>query len=318
MKKLSIVLSAVLLAVLSSPLWISDALTVAQAQTAWNPGKNVVKAIIPFAPGGGTDQAFRHFQKYAETKGVNLVPVYKAGAEGLVGQEEGAKSPADGLHIMFGTIATMATHRVNYPEYRFQMISLLRGSVMTLITHPNSGINSIEDLERELRKDTKTTKVFAFGAPGQKMALEQLFKHSQTRVPPTMIAYKGGAPVVQDILGAHIDIAMVPMAIIDTHVKAGKIRVLGITSDAIWPAIAQFTDLKKRYPAWENDDGFLVSLPQGSPPETNKFWSDFIQAYLKDPQVIAEFQKEFTTPDRFGVKPAEEQLAAALKKAVKK
>lgn len=285
------------------------------AQAQWAPSKGEpVRAVIPFAPGGGTDGAFRHFQKYLEGRGINIVPVYKPGAEGVVGHEEAAKAATDGQTIMFGTIATMAQHRVSNPNYRFQVISNLRSSVMTLVTHPGSGINSIEDLEKELRKD-KTTKTFGAGAPGQKLALEQLFLHSRAVAKPNIAGYKGGGPVVQDLLGGHVDIAMLPMSILDQHIKAGKLRVLGITADYFWKEIEVFPNLYKRYPNWTADDGFVISLPAGVKPEVFAFWNDVVKAYLADPKTRDDFHKEFTTVDPFGPKFSSDMLERAFKKA---
>lgn len=81
------------------------------AHAQWNPGKEVVKAVIPFSPGGGVDQAFRHFQKYADARGINFVAIYKAGADGLIGSTEVAEAKPDGLTLGFGTVATVAVHK---------------------------------------------------------------------------------------------------------------------------------------------------------------------------------------------------------------
>lgn len=283
-----------------------------QASTnQWRPN-DAVKAVIPFAPGGGTDGAFRHFQKWAEDRGIKVVAVYKGGAEGLIGMDDVARGPADGLTISFGTVATAAVHRINHPTYNFNYVSVLRGSIMTFVTHPKSGIANLNDLEREVR-NPETRKTFAYGAPGQKLAMEQLFKHTGTKKEPTMIPYKGGGPVVQDLLGGHIDVGVIPMAVLKPHLDSGKLVPLGITVREPWTEVAGFANLNRKYPAWQNDDGFMISLPTGVRPEVLAFWTDFVRQYLADKVVIADFQREFTEISVFGSKVAQERVDSAVR-----
>lgn len=302
MKKIKAFLCSALLAI---------ALPAAQAQSTWRPNEPV-RAILPFAPGGGADAAMRHFQKWAEDRGVKILPVYKGGAEGLIGMEDVARGPADGLTISFGTAATAAVHKTHHPDYNFNYISAVRVSIMTFVTHPGSNINNLEDLEREIR-NPNTRKTFGVGAPGQKLTMEQLFKHTGTKKDPTLIGYKGGGPVLQDILGGHIDVAVLPMAILKPHIDAGKVRVLGITVREPWPEVAVYPIVNKKYPTWENNDGFLLSLPAGVKPEVLAFWTDFVRQYMSDKSVQADFRRELTEITTFGSKAATDYIASVIK-----
>ncbi len=272
----------------------------------WKPN-DTVRAIIPFSPGGGTDLAFKHFQKWAEDRNIKIFPVYKGGADGLIGMEEVAKSFNDGLTISFGTVGTAATHKNNFPNYSFNHISMIRGSVMTLVTHTKSEINNIEDLEKEIR-DKETIKNFAHGAPTQLLLLRQLFKHLNIKKEPTMVPYRGSGPLIQDLIGAHVDVAILPMSILKTHIESGKIRVLAISVREPWQELKMYVNLNNRYLNWKNFDGFLISLPNGVKPEVLHFWEKFIKDYISDEKVLMDFRNDFSEALIFGQKSAQEVI----------
>jgi len=272
----------------------------------WRPTETV-KAVIPFAPGGGADIAFKHFQKWAEERNVKIVPIYKGGAEGLIGMDYFAKSPPDGMTISFGTIATSAVYLKNNPNYNFNYVSMIRGSVMSVVTHQNSNINNINDLEKQLQNN-ESKKSFAYGSPAQKLLLEQIFKNNKLKSEPLMVAYKGAGPMVQDLIGGHVDVSIVPMSVVKPHIDSEKLKVIAISSRNPWSEINKYAVLNKRYSSWQNFDGFLVSLPASVNQDTLSFWINLIQSYLSDPNVTQDFQKEYTETLPFGPKSAHEAV----------
>lgn len=288
--------------------------TVAQAQ--WSPGKETVQAIIPFAPGGGTDAAFRHFQKYADQNGVTIAPVYKGGAEGVIGMTDVANGKTDGYTIGFGTQATAMAYRLKHPNSDFEYVSVLRGSIMTMATHPNNPINNLSDLERFVRNpDNKGS--FAYGSPSQKEIWEQYFEFAKAKHNPTLVPYKGGGPAVNDALGGHVDFIVVPLSIIKSHIDAGKLKLIAVSIRKPWKEVAGYENLNKKYPTWENNDGFLITLPAGVSKEVSDFWKKFVAKYLEDPQVLQDFYKEYTEPQPFGPEYARKGVDAAVQKQLK-
>lgn len=282
------------------------------AHAQWSPGKETVKAVIPFAPGGGVDLAFRHFQKYAEDRGVNIISVYKPGGEGIIGATEVAESKGDGLTIGFGTVATAAVHKIKHPDYNFDLVTVIRGSIMTMATHANSGVNNLEDLERLVR-DPNHKKTFGYGSPSQKAIWEQYFTLARASHTPTLVPYKGGAPAMQDAMGGHVDFVVVPYSIARTNIEAGKLKMLSVSIRHPWKEVSTWPNLNKKYPNWQNEDGFMVSLPQGTNPEAVKFWRDFLNKYMSDPQVRQDFIREFTEVEPFGPEYAQQRIALAVK-----
>lgn len=281
------------------------------AHAQWNPGKEVVKAVIPFPPGGGVDQAFRHFQKYADARGITFIPVFKPGADGLIGAGEVADARPDGLTLGFGTVATVAVHKIKNKDYNFELVSVVRDSIMTMATHPGSGVNSLDDLEKLVRNPNK--KSFGYGSPSQKAIWEQYFTLAKSSGEQNLVPYKGGGPAVQDALGGHVDFIVVPMSIVKSHLESGKLKMLSVSVRNPWREVASWPNINKKYPSWQNEDGFLIHLPQGTNPEAVKFWRNFVYTYMNDPQVKQDFINEYTEVEPFGPETAQKRIELAIK-----
>ena len=276
-----------------------------------------ITVVIPFGPGGGVDQTFRNLQKYAATKGIKLNPVYKPGAEGVIGTRELISMPEDGFYISVTTAGVIANYRITNPEIDVVPITAIRDSIMVFVTHPNSNINTFDELEKAVKDGKKIS--FGYGAPGQKMVLDQFFSFVKPTTDPLLVPYKGGAPVVADLTGGHVDVAAVPLSIVKSHIDAGKLKLLAIGAQSNVDGLPNATLIKSKYPKWEDPDAFAVVVEKGTDPAAIKFWSEFIKEYITDVSVKKEFIAEYTIPSEFGPKAIERMIEISIKniKAIK-
>jgi len=267
-----------------------------------------VKVVIPFPPGGGTDTAFKHYQKYVgEKHNITLVPVYKPGAESLIGLTELAESPGDGSVIGIATIAGLATHRLKNPDYQFDYISLLGKTTMAVVASTNSGLRTLTDLEKEI-KNNPTRKNYGYGAPAQKVALVQLFTSNNTTV-PTLVPYKGAAPLINDLLGGHIDVAIVPLSTVKSQIDSGKLTLIASTSKQYG------TYLKQRYTHWESHEGFVLTLPKNSDRIAVQRWVDITKGYLSDNDTEKYWADKFLEGSSFGANFVKADVDSAMKQS---
>ena len=276
-----------------------------------------VTVVIPFGPGGGVDQTFRNLQKYAATKGIKLNPVYKPGAEGVIGTRELISMPEDGFHLSVTTAGVIANYRITNPETDVVPITAIRDSIMVFVTHPNSNINTFDELEKYVKEGKKIS--FGYGAPGQKIVLDQFFNLAKSTTTPLLVPYKGGAPVVADLVGGHIDVAAVPLSIVKSHIDAGKLKLLAVGASNKVEGLPDTVLIKTKYPKWEDPDGFAVVVEKGTDPAAIKFWSDFMKNYMNDSNVRKEFTAEYTVPTEFGPTAIERMIELSIKniKAIK-
>jgi tripartite-type tricarboxylate transporter receptor subunit TctC len=270
-----------------------------------------ITVVIPFAPGGGVDQTFRNLQKYAATKGITLNPMYKPGAEGVIATRDLISMPEDGFHLSVTTAGVIANYRITNPETDVVPITAIRDSIMVFVTHPGSKIDSFDELEKSVKEGKKIS--FGYGAPGQKMVLDQFFSFSKPSSPPLMVPYKGGAPVVADLMGGHIDVAAVPLSIVKNHIDAGKLKLLAVGAKTKVDGLPDVTLVKSKYPKWEDPDAFAVVVEKGTDPNAIKFWSEFMKAYMNDTAVKKEFTAEYTVPTEFGSAAIEKMIELSIK-----
>jgi tripartite-type tricarboxylate transporter receptor subunit TctC len=270
-----------------------------------------VTVVIPFAPGGGVDQTFRNLQRYATSKGITLNPVYKPGAEGVIAKRELISMPEDGFHLSVTTAGVIANYRLTNPETDVVPITAIRDSIMVFVTHPNSNINTFDELEKSVKDGKKIS--FGFGAPGQRTVLEQFFSFAKPSTAPLLVPYKGGAPVVADLLGGHVDVAAVPLSIVKNHVDSGKLKLLAVGAKTKVEGLPDVTLIKSKYPKWEDPDAFAVVVEKGTNPAAVKFWSDFMKDYMNDAAVRKEFANEWTIPSEFGPNAIERMVELSIK-----
>ncbi|NBO28114.1 MAG: hypothetical protein EBV10_02575 [Synechococcaceae bacterium WB6_1A_059] len=273
---------------------------------AFSVGNKPVQVIIPFAPGGGVDQTFKHFQKYAESKGVVLVAVYKPGGDGVIGMAEIAQRPKDGLHISIGTAGTIAIQKIKNPNLDVDVVSSIRNSMMVFVSSEKSGINSLADLEKKLKANEKIS--LAFGAPGQKMLLDQLVENIDNKIVPTMVPYKGGGPVINDLRGNHIDVGVLPLSIVKQHIDSGHLKAIAISSKVKPTDLSKVISLPEKYTSWSNDDSFMFILPKNVSSDVYMFWENFLKEYMQDKNNIEAFTREFTELSVFGKQAAEKSV----------
>jgi tripartite-type tricarboxylate transporter receptor subunit TctC len=274
-------------------LSIIAGLLITTSVVAFQPTKPVT-VIIPFTPGGGADGTFKHLQKYANTKGINMVPLYKPGADGLVGMSELSLMQTDGHVISVATAGTIAVAKNNSASYELTKITQLRRSIFAFVSSKKSDIKTITELEKGLNGKLNA----GYGAPGQLTVLYQFFTLANT-VKPTIVPYKGASPVVNDLLGGHIDFAALPLQVVSSHVAAGKLNLIATTSRH---TLDEFPveSIYKRFPSWQETDSFCVIAPPNLNKAALDFWSNFLKDYLSNRDNLKDFTKEYTEIMPFG------------------
>lgn len=283
--------------------------TTSQAQTDWKPTR-VVTAVVPFAPGGATDIIARHFQKYAERRGVAVVIENRSGAEGLIGMRHGASNAPDGYTLVFGAIGTLAQKGADGwdPMTNLQVLTGLRGSVYFLVTNPKSGITSVDDLVSRL-KDSTTKISGGSGSPTHRAVME-FFVRDHRINNAVIVNYRGAGPAVQDVLGNQIQWTFVPGAVVSGHVETSALRLLATDRRRNERnMVAGAPSIFDRLPEYARIDGLMVSLPKNTPDNIAVFWSALFRDYLSDPATKEDIARDFSMPVPFGPQDVEDKVS---------
>ena len=193
-----------------------------------------IKAIVPFAPGSATDQIGRAFAaKMAESLGQPVVVENRPGANGMIGADLVAKSPADGYTLLFGTNSTNAALKSlvkNLPynqDTAFTPIGYF-GSVPLIVAINNDvPAKSLNDFV-SIAKANPGKMTFAYASTSQRVSSEMLANDAGIKM--IGVSYKSGPNAMTDLIGGQVNMFSADFAVTLPQIQAGKIRGLAVTS----------------------------------------------------------------------------------------
>jgi tripartite-type tricarboxylate transporter receptor subunit TctC len=195
-----------------------------------------IKLIVPFPAGGPADLFARSLASVLGAKlGQQMVIENRADAGGLIGVDVVAKSPPDGYTIGLsgsGALSAMP-FMVNKMPFDWQRdLSLLTLAVRVsevLVVHPMVGVTRLEELVSYARVNPGKIN---FGSAGTgtitHLAVELLKREAQIEL--VHVPYRGAAPAVNDLLGGHVQMAVLDVPVLLPHIQSGAIRALAVTS----------------------------------------------------------------------------------------
>ncbi|MDB5840893.1 MAG: tripartite tricarboxylate transporter substrate binding protein [Herminiimonas sp.] len=232
-----------------------------------------VKIIVPYAPGGFNDTMARVVgKKLQDAWGQPLVVENRPGAGTVLGTGAAAKSPNDGYTLLvvgFPLVANQFLYKkLPYDSAKdFTGIILGAQSPNLLVVNAASPIRSVKDLV-DLAK-SKTVKLsYATAGNGTSNHLTMEYFKNLAGVELTQVPYKGSAPMVTDLLGGHVDVMFDNAGSIMPHVKAGRMRALGITSLKRSPLLPDVPTISEAgFPGFEVAVWYGFAAPAGTPPE---------------------------------------------------
>jgi tripartite-type tricarboxylate transporter receptor subunit TctC len=265
-----------------------------RAQTVFPP---VVKIVVGFSPGGGTDAVARVIaQKLAPLWGTSVVVENKAGAAGVIAAEYCAKQPPDGATLLMANFSSHAVAPALYPklgysvERDFTPLTLVGVTPNVLICRDDKPARTLKDVIELCR--SKPGQV-SFGSAGQgsaqHLALE-MFK-LRAKVDALHVPYKGSGPMLTDLLGGQIDYSFETMSSAVQQVKQGKLLAIAQTSPR---RSRQFADVptvaELGFPGFQAATWYGMVGPGKMPTAMAQRMSDDINKVLVMPDVVEKLQ----------------------------
>ena len=279
-----------------------------------------VRVVVPFTPGGSTDITARLVSnRLQEVWGQSVVVENKPGAGGNIAADMVAHSDPDGYTI-FISGPGMATNQFLYPSLSYDSVADF-APVTMLITQPNLMCVPNSSPAKSVREfiaycnENKGKVTYASSGNGTTLHLSgELFKRL-AKVEMTHIPYRGGAPAINDLIPGRVDVIFDNMPSILSHVKAGTLRGLAVTTKervAVVPDIP--TIAESGVPGFDVFSWFGFFVPARTPEGVVARINADTNAALVYPQVKSRFEELGATPK--GSTQAE--LAAFLKSEIDK
>lgn len=262
-----------------------------------------VKIIVPYAAGGVTDMLTR---LVATQLGVALKQPFLVenlpGASGIIGSDRVAKASPDGHTLLASGMASLvitpsAGSTPFDPMRSFSHIALLGGPPLALVVHPSMTAKDVRDF---IAQANAKSGGLSYGSPGAGTHNHLMGELFRTRTGANMVhvAYKGGGPAAADLLAGHIPAAFLTFSTVVEQVKAGKLRLIAVTSGQRLPGftdIPTFAELGYGYLSTHNWCG--LSAPAGLAPAVALRLNAEVQKAMRTSEVRKVMQQEFVEPN---------------------
>ena len=279
-----------------------------------------VRVVVPFTPGGSTDMTARLVgNRLQEVWGQSVVVENKPGAGGNIAADMVAHSDPDGYTI-FIVGPGLATNQFLYPSLSYDPVGDF-APVTRLITQPNlmcvpnsSPAKSVKEFIAYCNEN-KGKVTYASSGNGTTLHLGgELFKR-MAKVEMTHIPYRGGAPAINDLIPGRVDVIFDNVPSILSHVKAGSLRGLAVTTKDRVAVVADIpTIAESGVPGFDVFSWFGFFVPAKTPPDIVARINADTNAALAHASVKSRFEELGAAPK--GSTPAE--LAAFLKSEIDK
>lgn len=193
-----------------------------------------VRIIVPFGPGGSTDQLARLVaDRLGQSWGKQFIVENRAGAGGNIGAAAVATAEPDGHTLIMGSIGTHATNSLIYPKMPydtvndFAPITQVANVPLVLVVHPTLEAKSVADLIAILKAKPGQHNYASGGIGASQHLAGELFKHL-TGTDVQHIAYKGSAPSLADLLAGRMTFMFADLPLVLPYIKDGRLRALAV------------------------------------------------------------------------------------------
>ncbi|NNU42845.1 tripartite tricarboxylate transporter substrate binding protein [Ramlibacter montanisoli] len=258
--------------------------------------------ILVVAPAGGTTDTMARAlaTELGRALGRVVVVENRPGAGGNIAADLVAKAPPDGNTLLM----SFTSHAINAslypslpfdPEKDFTPLTMVSTTPALLVAHPSLPANSLRELVA-LAKAKPGKLNFAIGALGSSVHLAgEAFKMmSGTYI--VNIPYKGTAPAIQDVLAGQVELMFANVGNAQAHVRAGKLKALGVTSPRRLAAFPDVPAIAEVLPGYQSSAWFGLFAPARTPPELVRRLSDAARQAIASPDVKRRIETEGATP----------------------
>ena len=254
--------------------------------------------IVPFPPGGASDTTARLIApKLTEAVGQPVVIENRPGANGSIGAAQIAQAKPDGYSLLVASIGVYAINPVLYkglkydPRKNFDLLTVAVRTPNALVSTPNFPVNSVAELIAHLKKNPEKV-TFASSGTGSSDHLTAALFWQKTGTTGLHVPYKGGGPAITDLIGGHAEVSFQNLGAVTSHVKAGKLKLLAVTSDTRIPAFPDTPTMSEAgVPGVEVYSWQAVAAPAGLPKEVKAKLESGLTNALGTPDVKGRFEE---------------------------
>jgi tripartite-type tricarboxylate transporter receptor subunit TctC len=263
-----------------------------------------IKVIVPWPAGGGGDIVVRMLAPGMSARlGQPVVVENRAGAVGSIGSAVAAKSPADGYTLVYGSADSHSIFphlykQVPYDAKRdFTAIAPIGFTPLALAVHASSPAKNMAQFV-QMAKDAKEPLTYgSWGIGGSGQITMEAVKIG-AKIDLLHVPYQGTAPQMQALLANQIACALLPVPVVDQHVKNGSVRVLAVVAKERLPGYLDIPTIKELGIPVDMGPWFGFLAPAGVPADVITRLHTAIDGAMADPQTIEAMKKISVVTER--------------------
>jgi len=248
--------------------------------------EKAITLVVPFAAGSGTDAVARQIaQKLSERLKQPVVVDNRAGANAQIGVEYAAKAPADGYTLLMTTATSHSANPYMYKSLRYDPVkdftAIARVGIMpfVMVVKPSMPAQNMQEFITYAKQNPGK---ISFASPNgtSHLASEALGKMSQLDF--INVAYKSAPQAMTDLLAGHLDFYVVDFTLSLPHIRAGKVRALGLANNRNSQLLPAVPPLAQTIPGFDLHAWNGIFGPSDMPKPIAERLAQEIQAVLAD------------------------------------
>ena len=262
-----------------------------------------IKLVVPYPPGGTTDLLARTLApRLSERLGQPILIENRAGAGGVIGSQVVAKSVADGYTLVFGSIAShgilpaIQIPQPYDPLKDFAPVSLVAITPNVLLANVTAPAKNVAELIALAKSQPGKLNFGSTSLGGSPHMSGELLK-SQAKIQMVHVPYKGGAPMLVDLMGGQILYAFDNLPSSIQHIRSGKVKALAVTTAKRWPHAPEIPTMAEAGLAgYESSAWFGLLAPGNTPKGIVELLHKQVSAILKQPEVEKIYLEQGAMP----------------------
>lgn len=272
----------------------------------WSPSRNV-EIIVGSAPGGSNDRTARTVEKAiidGKLIPTSLSVVNKPGGGSSIAFTYVSQKAADPHTLLIGTTALLTNHIVGRSKLNhkdFTPIASLFNDYVVFAVNANSPIKTGKELAAKLKENPQSISIGFATALGSHNHIAAGMLAKSINVNPRdlkVVAFKGSAEAITQLLGGHIDMVTTAAGNVSAHIAEGRLRVVGVSANQ------RFGGALANIPTWKEQGVDLVYggwraivAPKGLSADQVAYWEGVLRKATSTPEWKANIQKNFWFDD---------------------
>jgi tripartite-type tricarboxylate transporter receptor subunit TctC len=212
-----------------------------------------ITLIVPYAPGGSVDAVARVIApRLSERLGQSIVIENVAGAGGVTGTQRAARAEPDGYTLLFSVESTMAIAKLVQPsvvqydsQKDFQPITMIGSSPLVLVGKNSLPAKDLAELVKLIR-DNPGKYSYATSGVGTSLHVAGEMINIEGNVKMVHVPYRVGAQIVTDLMGNHVDLAVLPLVMALPAHRQGNVKIFAITEPARSPLAPELASIAEQ------------------------------------------------------------------------